>query len=116
MQKMRRFIIVSLILFLVLSVPWAYAQETYAGRSEFDAGQFTLGLLMEGAWIYVFCLTWIEAEEKDDKVELKWGYAVLGSLMMLTGASWMANAWTARVEKVSRGSDERTYLMISRRF
>lgn len=116
---MKKFIIVVFFLSLTLAVPLrniAYAQETYVRNTVFDAGEFTLGLLMEGAGIYVFCLTWTEAEEKDEEVELKWGYAVLGTLMMLVGASWMANAWTVKVEKVSQVNNEHTYLIVGRRF
>lgn len=116
---MKKFTIALLIFSLVLSVPWggiAHAQETYVRKTVFDADEFILGLLMGGAGIYVFCLTWTEAEEKDEEVELKWGYAVLGTLMMLVGANCMANAWAVKVEKVSRGNDERTYLLIGRKF
>jgi len=115
----RKFIIVLLVLSLMLAVPLsnaAYAGETYVRRTEFNATDFTLGLLMEGAGVYVFCLTWAEAEEKDGEVKLKWGYAVLGTLMMILGADWMVGAWTVKVERVSQMNDERTYLIVGRRF
>ena len=56
-KEMKKIIIIVLVLSLILAVPSgniAYARETYVEKTEFDASEFILGLLMEGAGIYVF--------------------------------------------------------------
>lgn len=124
---MKKFIIVVFVLSLTLAVPLrniAYAQETYVRKTEFDAAKFILGLGMEVGGVYVFCLAFkdIQIEEENDEPQqteeskFDWGYAVLGTLMMIVGADWMYTSWTVKLERVSQVNDEHTYLIGGRRF
>jgi hypothetical protein len=122
---MKKFIVPLLVLCLILTMPIAYGyQDTYVRKTEFDAAQFILGLGLEIGGIYVFCLAFkdIRIEEEDDipqeteESKFDWGYAILGTIMMIVGADWMYTAWTVKYEKVSQVNNEHTYLIVSRRF
>ena len=124
---MRKFIVVLLVLSLVLAVPLTnigHAQETYVRKTEFDAAQFILGSGLIVGGVYVFCLAFkdVQIEEENDvpqeteESKFDWGYAILGTIMMIVGADWMYTAWTVKVERVSQMNDERTYLIVGRRF